>query len=157
MAHKPLIDGTAYEISGGKTLVNGTAYSIKNGKTLVGGTAYEVGFGGFKPLLELGTITLTLQQFLGCYQYNTTASALPDNMDLANAVMIDGEIIPLPYDTSGTFDGVAQYYLYSHESCNLFPKTDGEISFFLNAGTLQVVFRTKNVSGPCDVTIGIMK
>lgn len=45
MAHKTLIDGTAYEISGGKTLVNGTAYSIKNGKTLVGGTAYEVGFG----------------------------------------------------------------------------------------------------------------
>lgn len=45
MAHKTLVGGTAYEISGGKTLVNGTAYSIKNGKTLVGGTAYEVGFG----------------------------------------------------------------------------------------------------------------
>lgn len=45
MAHKTLIDGTAYEISGGKTLVNGTAYSIKNGKTLVDGTIFEVGFG----------------------------------------------------------------------------------------------------------------
>ena len=44
MAHKTLIGGTAYEISGGKTLVNGTAYSIDKGKTLVGGTAYEVGF-----------------------------------------------------------------------------------------------------------------
>lgn len=44
MSHKTMIDGVAYEISGGKTLVNGTAYSIKNGKTLVGGTAYEVGF-----------------------------------------------------------------------------------------------------------------
>ena len=44
MAHKTLIGGTAYEISGGKTLVDGTAYSIKNGKTLVGGTVYEVGF-----------------------------------------------------------------------------------------------------------------
>lgn len=44
MAHKTLIGGTAYEISGGKTLVNGTAYSINKGKTLVGGTAYEVGF-----------------------------------------------------------------------------------------------------------------
>ena len=28
-----------------KTLVNGTAYEISGGKTLVGGTAYEVGFG----------------------------------------------------------------------------------------------------------------
>jgi hypothetical protein len=45
MAHKTLIGGTAYEISGGKTLIGGTAYSIKNGKTLVGGTAYEVEFG----------------------------------------------------------------------------------------------------------------
>lgn len=44
MSHKTMIDGVAYEISGGKTLINGTAYSIKNGKTLVGGTAYEVGF-----------------------------------------------------------------------------------------------------------------
>lgn len=45
MAHKTLVNGTSYEISGGKTLVNGTAYSISGGKTLVGGTAYEIGFG----------------------------------------------------------------------------------------------------------------
>ena len=45
MAHKTLINGTAYEISGGRTIVNGTGYSIDKGKTLVGGTAYEVGFG----------------------------------------------------------------------------------------------------------------
>ena len=51
MAHKTLINGTAYEISGGRTLVNGTGYSIDKGKTLVGGTAYEVGF-GFPPLNE---------------------------------------------------------------------------------------------------------
>lgn len=44
MAHKTLINGTAYSVSGGKTLVNGTGYSIKNGKTLVGGTAYAIGF-----------------------------------------------------------------------------------------------------------------
>ena len=44
MAHKTLIDGTAYEISGGKTLIDGTAYGISGGKTLIGGTVYEVGF-----------------------------------------------------------------------------------------------------------------
>lgn len=53
MAHKTLVGGTAYEISGGKTLVNGTAFSIKNGKTLVGGTAYGVEFG------EKVTITIS--------------------------------------------------------------------------------------------------
>ena len=44
MAHKTMVDGTAYGISGGKTLIDGTAFSIKGGKTLVDGTAYEVGF-----------------------------------------------------------------------------------------------------------------
>ena len=44
MAHKTLIGGTAYEISGGKTLVNGTAYTIKKGKTLINGTAYGINF-----------------------------------------------------------------------------------------------------------------
>lgn len=44
MAHKTLIGGTAYEISGGKALIDATAYEIDKGKTLVDGTAYEVGF-----------------------------------------------------------------------------------------------------------------
>ena len=54
MAHKTMIDGVAYEISGGKTLINGTAYSIDKGKTLVGGTAYEVGFAP-----PVATVTIT--------------------------------------------------------------------------------------------------
>ena len=44
MAHKTLIDGIAYEISGGKCKVNGAAYSIKNGNTKVVGTWYEIPF-----------------------------------------------------------------------------------------------------------------
>lgn len=50
MAHKTLIDGTAYEITGGKTLVGGTAYGISGGKTLVGGTAYDISFGEVDPV-----------------------------------------------------------------------------------------------------------
>lgn len=45
MAHKTLVGGTAYNISGGKSMVSGTAYNIKGGKTLVGGTGYNVSFG----------------------------------------------------------------------------------------------------------------
>lgn len=44
MAHKTLVNGTAYEISGGRTLVNGTGYSIAKGRTLVNGTGYDVTF-----------------------------------------------------------------------------------------------------------------
>ena len=53
MSHKTLVNGTSYEISGGKTLVNGTAYSISGGKTLVGGTAYSIGLGTGTPIGDL--------------------------------------------------------------------------------------------------------
>lgn len=61
--HKTLVNGTAYEVKGGKCLVNGTAYSIKKGRTLIGGTGYDITFappvniygvswnGTFSPLL----------------------------------------------------------------------------------------------------------
>lgn len=45
MAHKTLVGGTAYDITGGKTLVEGTSYSVKNGKVLIGGAAYDISFG----------------------------------------------------------------------------------------------------------------
>ena len=45
MAHKTIINGTAYTVNGGKCLVNGTAYSIKKGRTLINGTGYDITFG----------------------------------------------------------------------------------------------------------------
>ena len=42
--HKTLVNGTAYEVKGGKCLVNGVAYSIKKGRTLIGGTGYDITF-----------------------------------------------------------------------------------------------------------------
>ena len=44
MSHKTLVNGTVYEVDGGKTLIDGVAYSIDKGKTFVGGTAYDIGF-----------------------------------------------------------------------------------------------------------------
>ena len=37
-----LIDGTSYELTGGKTLKDGAAYSIAGGKALVSGTGYDI-------------------------------------------------------------------------------------------------------------------
>lgn len=42
--HKTLVNGTVYEVKGGKCLVNGTVYSIKKGRTLIGGTGYDIAF-----------------------------------------------------------------------------------------------------------------
>lgn len=40
--HKTLVNGTAYEIKGGKCMVNGTVYNILKGRTLIGGTGYDI-------------------------------------------------------------------------------------------------------------------
>mgnify|MGYP000093820106 CR=1 FL=1 len=42
--HKTFVNGTAYEIKGGKCLVNGTVYNILKGRTLIGGTGYDINF-----------------------------------------------------------------------------------------------------------------
>ena len=44
MAHKTLISGTAYSVTGGRELIGGTGYSIKKGRTLIGGTGYDITF-----------------------------------------------------------------------------------------------------------------
>lgn len=44
MSHKTLVNGTAYEVNGGKCLINGTSYDIKKGRTLIGGTGYDITF-----------------------------------------------------------------------------------------------------------------
>ena len=54
MAHKTLISGTPYSMTGGTDLIAGTSYQIGGGRTLVNGTAYEI---KFKP--SEYTITLT--------------------------------------------------------------------------------------------------
>lgn len=45
MSHKTLVNGTTYDVKGGKCLVNGTVYSIKKGRTLIGGTGYDIALG----------------------------------------------------------------------------------------------------------------
>jgi hypothetical protein len=53
MAQKVLIDGTSYEVSGGKGLIGGTGYNISGGRTLVDGTGYNI-------ILSKKTISLTI-------------------------------------------------------------------------------------------------
>ena len=50
MAHRTLIGGTGYTVTGGTDLIDGTARSRTAGRTLVDGTAYAIGFGGLDVL-----------------------------------------------------------------------------------------------------------
>lgn len=53
MAHKTLISGTAYSVTGGRELIGGTGYGCKAGKTLIGGTAFDVPFGQTEYVLTI--------------------------------------------------------------------------------------------------------
>lgn len=50
MAHKTLISGTAYSVTGGRELIGGTGYGCKAGKAIIGGTAFTVPFSKGIPL-----------------------------------------------------------------------------------------------------------
>ena len=52
-AHKVLINGTEYNVIGGKCSIDGVGYSIKKGRTLINGTSFEVLFEKPKPESKL--------------------------------------------------------------------------------------------------------
>ena len=54
MAHKTMVGGTNYDITGGRTMVDGTVYGIQKGKTMVDGTVGEIGFSTGIPISEAG-------------------------------------------------------------------------------------------------------
>lgn len=59
MAHKTRVNGTIYDVKGGKCLVGGTSYDIKKGRTLINGTGYDITFA--PPFLKKGDlITINL-------------------------------------------------------------------------------------------------
>lgn len=61
MAHKVLVNGTAYGVKGGKTLVNGTGYAVKGGRTLWVGTGYDIAFSS--PLPKTVRISVYIENY----------------------------------------------------------------------------------------------
>lgn len=73
MAHRVLINGTGYDVSGGRELINGTSYSKKKGRVLVNGTGYDILF-SIPLTIEGGQISASAGsgQGLGYVEYNGT-------------------------------------------------------------------------------------
>lgn len=83
MSHKTLIDGTAYNIKGGRDLIGGTGYSKKNGKVLIYGTAYDIPFSSGIPI---GTIPVGSTIKIGVngksYDFLVVNQGIPSNSNL---------------------------------------------------------------------------
>lgn len=142
MAHLALVDGTAYEIDGGKTLIDGVAYSIDKGKTLVGGTAYEVGFGGkFTMVVEIGPITPNIMGSF--YGGQTPLPTLPSGYDTCTHAMINGVL----YEVNKTnTQGMVTYTPTD---------TSVMISMYFNTGNNQAIYRF-TVAGTYIVQFGTL-
>ena len=77
MAHKTLVNGTVYEVKGGKCLVNGTSYDIKKGRTFIGGAGYDI---TFAPTYDSVFANNTWQQIIEACHNN----AVPDTWNVAD-------------------------------------------------------------------------
>ena len=77
MAHKTRINGTIYDVQGGKCLVNGTSYDIKKGRTLIGGTGYDI---TFAPSYDPVFANNTWEQIIGACHNNE----VPDTWKVAD-------------------------------------------------------------------------
>lgn len=157
MAHKTLIGGTDYEISGGKTLVDGTAYSISGGKTLVDGTAYEIGFGGFTPVLSLGTVEFVAPGFFSfsattVYSDTPWADVAVGDLSAVNAVQFGDVIVPLPYPHQ---NGWANYEITG--PADVVPTIEGDTYVFLgqlSSGQYSATIYLYSQRTPCEVVLG---
>lgn len=147
MAHKTLVNATAYEISGGRTLVNGTGYSIDKGKTLVGGTAYEVGFG--HPVLIAGggigvgagytaTIDDVSYPFTSAWSLETvsTASVTVTSLQAMGRISVNGEVV---------FTGAGDYTV----------DLSGATHISLYSNMIVMMITTYNIPIIKDVTITV--
>ena len=83
MAHKTLISGTAYSVTGGRELIGGTGYAKKKGRVLVNGTGYDIPFFSGIPI---GTLPVDSIVKIGVngksYDFLVVNQGIPSNSSL---------------------------------------------------------------------------
>lgn len=146
MAHKTLVSGTGYDISGGKTLVGGTGYGITGGKTLVSGSGYDISFGASVGNLAVGAsvyvpVDGVLTEFLVVHQGNPSTSYYKD---------ADGTwLLTKDIYTKSEWCSTTQAKGYSSSTLNKYLKSDflGLLSSDVQAAILTVRIPWINSSG----------
>ena len=113
--HKTLVNGTVYEVKGGKCMVGGTVYSIKKGRTLIGGTGYDV---TFEPSYDPVFANNTWEQIIEACHNNE----VPDTWKVAdqkpmtiNGVDYQIDIIGKNHDTYSDGSGKAPLTFQMHD------------------------------------------
>lgn len=112
MAHKTLIGGTAYEVSGGKTLIGGTAYSIKGGRALIGGTGYDISFGASMITVQLKIPKTAKTKMIYVTEPQTISLTIPSSLQTYAALAASSE-----YNTYSPDSGGYIVFITTYEGC----------------------------------------
>ena len=113
--HKTLINGTIYDVQGGKCRINGTGYEIKKGRTLINGTGYDI---SFKPSYDPVFANNTWEQIIAACHNNE----VPDTWSVADqkSMTINGadyliDIIGKAHDDYSDGSGKAPLTFQMHD------------------------------------------
>lgn len=114
MAHKTLISGTAYSVTGGRELIGGTGYAKKKGRVLVNGTGYDIPFSSGIPIgtLQVGSV-VKIGVNGKSYDFLVVNQGIPSGSSLYDS-SCDGTwmLIKDRYKTGSWGDGNAAQYGY---------------------------------------------
>lgn len=164
MAHKTLVDGTSYEVTGGRTLVDGTGYDVTGGRTLVDGTGYDVSFG------VTWAVYSTERNYTYDGTYSTSEHSAGSSIYMCGAGIFKVSGSPIPYNGTYTsskkppwqnsFTALGVYlsdlpYTFTSTGNYLFDDS-GLVTYAriynIPKGTVVSVKNGSNVSLDCNVT-----
>lgn len=139
MAHRTKINGTAYEIKGGRTKVGGTGYDVKKGRTKVGGTGYDIEFSS--PMM---TITMVIPA-TGAGNALFPAGILATNMNQTVVIQVDSSLT-----TFADLAASSEYREYS-------PDMSGHTVRWIvsSKGIAAVLFKSGNNGEVCDMVSSV--
>ena len=137
MAHRTLIGGTGYTVTGGTDLIDGTARSRTAGRTLVDGTAYAIGFGGLDHVMASGA------------DVNVQNKQVPDTWNVGDSCMMafgkknyQIDIIGKNHDDYADGSGKAPLTFQMHTTYATQYKMNG--AEYNNCGWKNCLVRTSN-------------
>ena len=135
MAHKSLVGGTAYDITGGRTLVGGTGFDISKGRTLVDGTGYDIAF-DFNITITSTGIKPTSSYKPGCYVVINGETVYSEGTYTAQAgvpIRLVCGYFGVKYTTSIIIDGVTVATSKGNTWCEYEYTQKGDISIELSS------------------------
>lgn len=141
MAHKCCVNGTAYEIVGGRCCVDGTGHDVISGRSMVNGTVYDVSFGSGALTVTITTSWPQVTKFIiGGIEYSYTAG------NISSA----GTTIEVPVET------VIEVYGYRHTSATMATscKIDENDSVYNDDAIGYVKLEDYKVTSDCTIDVG---